>query len=120
MAIRQVAATMRNANDGAEPIERATNCASETTPRAAKGARTTWDRRKNRCRTNNAAGAVLRFRSLIHTKKGPAKTNAIKLNQKYQRASLKARIAPIIMSSALTDPNERPSTAILSHGDPPM
>src|SRR5438105_14320136 len=96
-AARQVTVTTRKANADVEPIDRVTNCASARTPNAASGATATRESRKNRCSTNSADGAVLRFRLLIQAKNGPAKINAIRLQQKYHRARSNAWIAQTIL-----------------------
>src|SRR5947208_14377106 len=85
-ATRQTAATMRKADNAVAEVDRAMNWARARTPNAISGARTMCGRTKNRCKTNNADGAALRFRSVIQTKNGPLKIKATRLNQKYQRA----------------------------------
>src|SRR6266478_4153747 len=119
-AMRQTAATMRKADNAVAEVDRAMNWARARTPNAISGASTMCESRKNRCKTNNADGAALRFRSVIQTKNGPVKTNATRLNQKYQRVRRKAWIAPKTVSNPATGPKETQSAASRSQGGPPV
>jgi len=69
IADKHAAATIRKAIESFDAIERATNRERATTPNATNGARTTPGSKKKRCKTKSADGAVVRFRSLIQTKK---------------------------------------------------
>src|ERR1700736_1281134 len=118
--MRQPAATRCKDETGSAGTYRAMASAIIKAPNASKGARITCDRRKKRCNTNNADGAVARLRLLIQIKKGPAKANAITLNQKYHCARQWAAMAPNNVNAPAVAPKEARRAMILSIGEPPI
>src|ERR1700730_7729571 len=118
--IRHAPVIKRNGETGSAGAYRAMSCAVIKTPNAISGTTTTCARRKKRCKTNNAEGAVARLRLVIQTNKGPAKTNAIMANQKYQDARRQAASAPNNANVPATGPNETTRATILAIGEPPI